>query len=202
MPGKQSLVRMINSQNNERLFFADRVVLVEGISDRLVLESLIDNACNRFNSSLAVEIIEVGGKNNFSDYEVILKGLLTPTFTVADRDYLTIIGSASSRELFTSDVRKQWEVLTADKKSTDRGSTISNLASAISSGDLGELKRFWEYFTARRQALKDPLNPAQEAVLENDLSRLRNDNVFVLRRGEIESGGSGSSDRFSSLISG
>jgi putative ATP-dependent endonuclease of OLD family len=105
LPAKKSLVRMINSQNNERIFFADKVVLVEGISDRLVLETLLANASARFHISTSIEIIEVGGKRNFADYNTILTGLRTETFTVTDRDYLTDarVGSPEIRALFVSD---------------------------------------------------------------------------------------------------
>src|SRR5699024_6989624 len=37
---KKSLLHIINSHNNERMFFADHVVLVEGIHDRLIFEAL------------------------------------------------------------------------------------------------------------------------------------------------------------------
>lgn len=34
----------INSQNNERLFFSDQVVLVEGVPGRIFFESLLDSS--------------------------------------------------------------------------------------------------------------------------------------------------------------
>jgi len=186
LPEKKSLVRMINSQNNERLFFADKVVLVEGISDRLVFEALIDSASARFNINEAIEIIEVGGKRNFKDYKNVLNGLLTPTFTVADRDYLTDVGSPKTRTLFVSDYEKQWETLTKDKHSTDRTSMISFLRTAIASGDMTELHNFMDYFANRLKRLKEPLSGPEMALLETDFACLNGDNIFVLRRGEIE----------------
>ena len=186
LPAKKSLVRMINSQNNERLFFADLVVLVEGISDRLVLESLIDAAAARFSVTAAIEIIEAGGKHNFADYRKVLDGLLTPTITVADRDYLTVVGSERVRALFESDPSKQWESLTEDRKSVDRASMIEHLGRAISSGDLDGLRNFWNYFSARQKKLKATLDCAEAAQLEADLVRLRTERIFLLRDGEIE----------------
>lgn len=38
LPSPKHLLHLINSQNNERLFFADEVILVEGISDRVFLK--------------------------------------------------------------------------------------------------------------------------------------------------------------------
>jgi len=186
LPEKKNLVRMINSQNNERLFFADKVVLVEGISDRLVLESLLDAATTRFDINASIEVVEVGGKNNFADYEKVLRGLLTPTITVADRDYITVIGSPSARALFTADYSRQWETLTTGKKSQDRASMISYLSTAIAGGDLSELRKFWDYFRCRLSALKDSLSNREAEDLAHELQLLREGGTFVLTFGEIE----------------
>ncbi|HEY1307426.1 MAG TPA: TOPRIM nucleotidyl transferase/hydrolase domain-containing protein, partial [Vicinamibacterales bacterium] len=186
LPQKKSLVRMINSQNNERLFFADKVVLVEGISDRLVLTSLLESAALQFRNSAAVEIIEVGGKGNFADYQTILRGLLTLSFVVADRDYLGDVGSQATKALFTPDPEKQFQILTQDKKSLDRVSLIERLDSAIKAGELEELRKFWNYFISRLQRMKDPLADHESREIERDLTRLRSESIFVLRHGEIE----------------
>lgn len=186
LPEKKSLVRMINSQNNERLFFADKVVLVEGISDRLVIESLLELASAKFIITAAIEVIEVGGKHNFEDYRLVLQGLITPNFTVADLDYLTIVGSEAARDLFIADYSKQWEALTEDKKSTDRSAMIALLDGAVTTGNMDELRNFWTYFSHRLKKLKTPLSLAESATLDTDLARLREERVFVLSDGEIE----------------
>ncbi|GLR27675.1 AAA family ATPase [Limnobacter litoralis] len=40
LPEPKHLFSIVNSQNNERMFFADKVVLVEGISDRIFFEAV------------------------------------------------------------------------------------------------------------------------------------------------------------------
>jgi putative ATP-dependent endonuclease of OLD family len=161
-------------------------VLVEGISDRLIFESLLDNVCTRFSISLAIEVVEVGGKHNFEDYTIILKGLLTPVYTIADRDYLTEVGSDDVRALFTSNFQKEWSTLTERKKSTDRKAMLDYLDAAIRSGDTVELRKFWDYFRNRLRGLKDSLRETEAALLESDIRRLSEANIFVLRQGEIE----------------
>jgi putative ATP-dependent endonuclease of OLD family len=103
LPEKKSLVRMINSQNNERMFFADKVVLVEGITDRLVMTSLVDGVSARMASNEAVEVIDVGGKHNFKDYKALLAALRTPAYIMADRDYLRQVGGEAIKSLFVHD---------------------------------------------------------------------------------------------------
>jgi predicted ATPase len=185
LPQKKSMVRMINSQNNERVFFADKVVLVEGITDRLVLASLLDGASAKFSNNEAIEIVEVGGKTSFSEYRLFLSALATPAFVVADLDYLTIVGSEDVRALFVADEEKQWEAL-KDKKSTDASAMMAALKEAIAKTDTSELERFLEYFVKRHWRLKTPLNASEDATIERELARLRTENVIVLRHGEIE----------------
>ncbi len=186
LPHKKSLVRMINSQNNERLFFADKVVLVEGISDRLVLTSLLDSSAARFRTNAAIEVIEVGGKGNFADYRTLLKGLKTPSITVADCDYLNEVGSAPIKSLFTTDAGKQSQILLEDRKSLDRASVIEHLEAAIQTADLDGLRNVWEYFKTRVRKLKEPLTEVENQLLDEEIARLGKQNTFVLRHGEIE----------------
>lgn len=185
LPQKKSLVRMINSQNNERVFFADKVILVEGMKDRLVFSSLLDSMCARFSNNQAIEIVEVGGKTNFDEYRSLLDALVTPSFIVADRDYLTLVGSEMVRALFITDLEKLWDVL-KDKKSTDASAMITSLRRAIDRTDTNELQKFWDYFVNRHQRLKEPLSEESQSLLELELKHLGSRNMFILRHGEIE----------------
>lgn len=186
LPERKTLVRMINSQNHERLFFADKVVLVEGISDRLVFESLLENAFNLFGINIAIEVIEVGGKQNFEGYREILKGLRTSTITVADLDYLTIVGQGRIQALFTADYEKQWRALTTDKKSADGRAMIALLERAIASSDTEELGLFLEFLSARRKRLKAELTEEESQILGAEYSRLEKKGMHLLRKGELE----------------
>ena len=186
LPNKKNLVRMINSQNNERVFFADKVVLVEGITDRLVLESILDGASAKFSNNEAIEIVEVGGKDSFADYRNLLTALETPSVIFADRDYLTIVGSSSVKSLFHLNSKKQWKVLIKDKKSMDRVTFMAELRSAIESCNCDRLSEFLSYFLARHKKLKEPLTEEELTVINNDLARLEADDIFVLKDGEIE----------------
>lgn len=185
LPAKKSLVRMINSQNNERVFFADKAVLVEGISDRLVLASLLDGAGVFFKNNEAIEIIEVGGKGNFADYTALLAGLETPSFVLADLDYLREVGSDGVAALFAPDDKKAWNRLRA-KKGTDAESFVSLLRRAIDENDAECLKDFLAYVQGRSQRLVDPVPDDLDALLATELGVLAAGGCYVLGRGEIE----------------
>jgi hypothetical protein len=63
---------------------------------------------------------------------------------------------------------------------------ISYLNTSIASGNLTELRRFWDYFVNRLKRLRDSLTDAEITLLDAELTRLKRDNIFVLRVGEIE----------------
>lgn len=59
LPQAKHLLNIVNSQNNERLFFADQVLLVEGVSDRVFFEAVLDRF-GRAAARLTLEVISVG----------------------------------------------------------------------------------------------------------------------------------------------
>jgi predicted ATPase len=186
LPGKKNLARIVNSQNNERIFFADKVVLVEGITDRLVLESLLEAGAGRFAKSEAIEVVEVGGKVNFADYRDLLTALETPCVVVADLDYLSVVGSPDVRALFQPNWQKAWDVLTKDKKSTDASAMITSLQQAIVDHHTDELERFWKYFAMRHQHLRGDLSETEMGRIRADLLRLWKQQTLLFADGEIE----------------
>lgn len=177
---------MINSQNNERIFFADKVVLVEGIADRLVFSSLLERATAKFSNHLAIEVVEVGGKNNFADYKVLLDALETEAFIVSDRDYLFEVGDPKTKALFESSSEKASSALVTDHKSTDRRTLVSELRKATSIGNTDRLKELLTYIENRHVKFKCHLTPEEQIALTEDLDRLRKNRCFVLKYGEIE----------------
>jgi predicted ATPase len=185
LPDKKNLVRMINSQNNERVFFADRAVLVEGITDRLVVASLLDGGSVRFANNDAIEIVEVGGKGNFAEYRKLLDALRTPSFIVADLDYLGEVGSAETKALFAPNAAKAWESF-RQKKGLDSSNAIRLLRGAIQGDDRAALLAFVDYLEGRHLRLMEPLTEEQNARLAAEFARLSAERILILRYGEIE----------------
>ena len=65
LPEAKHLLNIVNSQNNERLFFADEVALVEGLSDRMFFDAVLDRFGRSASSRSILEVIAVGGKGFF-----------------------------------------------------------------------------------------------------------------------------------------
>jgi putative ATP-dependent endonuclease of the OLD family len=186
LPEKKSLVRMINSQNNERIFFADKVVLVEGITDRLVFSSLIERAAAKFSNHQAIEVVEVGGKHNFGDYSALLDALATDSYVIADLDYLSLKGAAATKALFVRSDEKLASLLLDDKKSLDRRTIVDELERACHSSDVAGLRTILSYVSGRQIRLKSPLSAEELAQLEENIASLKRARCHVLRYGEVE----------------
>src|SRR5690606_35349342 len=92
-------LHIINAHNNEKLFFADVVVLVEGIMDRLLFEQLIALYKQEMDDVRIVEVLEVHGKGNFERYRTFLRALGVEGHEIADLDYFLELGASDLRDL-------------------------------------------------------------------------------------------------------
>lgn len=185
LPNKQHLVRIVNSHNNERLFFADEVVLVEGISDRLVFTSLIQSYSTKVAINRTIEVVEVNGKQNFVGYKELCEGIDMPAAVVADRDYLREVGDEKTKGLFVTDGGKTWKIL-RNKKGKDGNTLCNALEAAIKDKSLDDLRLFWDYLRMRGASLKSKMSAEEQAHLIADIEGLRAGRTYVLGKGEIE----------------
>lgn len=180
LPKAKDLVRIVNTLNNEKMFFAEKVVLVEGIKDRLVFAELIRTTL-KDNAGL-IEVVEVGGKKEFGKYRDLLSQLKIKTYIIADQDYSTEFQEV--RGLFETDDRKLAEHV-KDKKSLDGAKLIQELRAAIEVTDVKELNSFMEYLSSRRVKLKE-LTEEEEIQFEKFINDQRKMSTYILSKGEIE----------------
>lgn len=188
LPPAKGLAHTINSQNNERIFFADRVLLVEGVSDQMVVERLIANRLSKspIQRGRIVEVVAVGGKGLFSTYQKVLTAFSVPTYIMADLDYLKQIGSSGVKALFkTSASRIKRDVLD-NSSSLDGDALVKEIDNAIASGDWTDASAVWEYIKASRLSSRSDWKAEESQLVDLDIKRLAKDNIFILREGEIE----------------
>jgi hypothetical protein len=76
----------INALTIERSFFVDKVVLVEGISDRIVFKAIFDRLLTS-GQEITIELIDVGGKQNFGEFCQVLDSFRINKVLIADQDY-------------------------------------------------------------------------------------------------------------------
>lgn len=81
---KNRLEQELNTENCE-MFFADKVLLVEGISDKIMMEGLIDRYCR---STAEIKVVSAFSKDNFEVYLDLLRIFKIPYIVMTDLDAL------------------------------------------------------------------------------------------------------------------
>ncbi|WP_375495718.1 ATP-dependent endonuclease, partial [uncultured Nostoc sp.] len=187
IPTNKDLLHIINSHNNEKIFFADKVVLVEGITDRVFFEALINLYHKLFsNTTEVIEVLDVHGKINLAKYRKFLDTLSIPNFIIADLDYIEQIGNEYIKNLFTIDYKSINDNVIKRKKSQDGEALSKKLEDAIKTKDLEELTELFNYIKSRNKKLKENLNTQEKAALERFIQDKAVEKVFLLKSGEIE----------------
>jgi putative ATP-dependent endonuclease of OLD family len=85
---EKDLVALLNLQRSARIFFSDKVVLVEGISDWYLLDAMAERLIQSRLSKLGIGVVEVGGKDKLFKFKRILESLGLAVQVVADLDFL------------------------------------------------------------------------------------------------------------------
>lgn len=186
LPEARHLLNIVNSQNNERLFFADEVVLVEGLSDRIFFEAVLDRCGRSTSSGSILEVISVGGKGFFDSYAKVLQACEIPYSIIADLDYVEQVGTPKIKALFQLDA---WEIKTdviENVKSFDGDALVQAIEQALCSGSWNHAAQTWAYIKARRRQLRKDLIAEDAASLDEFLKSKRTESVYILSRGALE----------------
>jgi len=182
----RDILHIVNSTNNEKIFFADVVLLVEGITDRLVFQKILNEQIENINATKIVEIIEIKGKSNVDTFKNFLSNLRIPNFFISDLDYVNEVGTEDIKTLFNTNNKKIAKDVIKNPKSKDGDSLVESLDKAIQEGILKELKEIWDYIKSFRRKLKLKLNAKEEASLQKLITDQTVNNNYILRRGDIE----------------
>lgn len=182
----RDILHIVNSTNNEKIFFADIVLLVEGITDRLVFQKILNEQIESSNATRIVEIIEIKGKSNVDNFKNFLSNLKIPNFFISDLDYVNEVGSQEIKTLFNSNNKKIAKDVIKNLKSKDGDALVKSIENAISSKDFKELEEIWNQIKSFRRKLKLQLNAEEEAELGKLINEQKEKNNYILRRGDIE----------------
>lgn len=189
----KDLVHMVMSHNNEKMFFADQVVLVEGIMDRLLFNTLLEFCSKFLGRTDSIEVLEVRGKMNFNAYKCLLKSIGQKISLIADLDCIThlVEDGEELRNLFITDHKKMVENVVDNKKSQDRIALMKIIEEAVQTRDLSkidinQLCNLYEHMASRHRRLRSDLTPDEENLLREKIETARKDRTFILSQGEIE----------------
>lgn len=186
LPNAKHLFNIVNSQNNEALFFADHVLLVEGLSDKIFFEKILELRLTESNHRGTIEVVPVGGKGLFSAYEKILNACKVPYSVVADQDYLEQIGSYAVKAMLALDTTGIKKHVIDDPTSRDGATLVTHIEQAIQSESWEHAQNTWAYIKSRRMRVQPTLTDEQKKRLEEFIEEKRAEGIYILSLGALE----------------
>jgi len=189
LPERKHLFNVVNTQNNERLFFADKVLLVEGLHDKIFFERVLEEVGLQHGAppERALEIISVGGKGLFAAYKQILEACHVQYALIADRDYIEQIGTGEIKELFRVNATEIKEDVIDNIKSLDGATLVARIDEAMASGIWDDAQNVWSYIKSRRVELKPHLTDDESRKLNSFIAlKAQSEAVHLLKRGTLE----------------
>ncbi|EPN6724157.1 ATP-dependent nuclease [Pseudomonas putida] len=186
LPNAKHLFNIINSQNNESLFFADHVLLVEGLSDKIFFEKVLEYFLKRHSTNLSIEVVPVGGKGLFNAYRLVLEACKIPHSLIADQDYLQQIGSESVKRIFSLDSAAVKKHVIKDSTSLDGATLVAHIEKAMKDGCWGEAINSWEYIKSRHTHLPSEFTPDQNNQIITFIEEKRSEGIYILSLGSLE----------------
>lgn len=186
LPDAKHLLNIVNSQNNEKLFFSDRVVLVEGVSDRIFFEALFGKFGNGGASGTTLEVIDIGGKGLFKSYAKLLKACNVPFSIIADLDHIDTIGTPEIKKLFALKEQNIKIDVLENLKSKDAATLVQAIETAISNKNWDHAQEIWTYIKNNRTKVRDDLTTAETEQLYKFIDDKKLEGVHLLKRGSLE----------------
>lgn len=185
----QDAIKLLNAQQNERIFFTQKAVLVEGPSDFVIWQKLINTLLEIFGIGEIYEVIEVLGSANFTKYRTFLDLFEIESYIIADLDYIGIIGDDQVKSIF----RRFSDESEASKRilkshSIDRSRLIERIETALDKDDPRDLRAMINYLRMKNSRIDISSLSSEETETLREFRRGReSDRIFVLEKGALES---------------
>ena len=184
---------------NAEMFFAEKVILVEGEEQILIPEIVKKIYSKNVLNNNDISIIKVGGKSYFNIYRKVLNDLNIKNYIIADYDIITkgldsLIDDDDKESLAKirtkiSETLKNNKKLKKEMESRDWESLVKILDKIVLEqcydSDLDEI---WNIFK-NRMYVKDKLSNLDEQLQKeilNFILGLYKKNIFIMKKGELE----------------
>lgn len=196
---------VINATNNEKIFFANAVILVEGITDEILFKLIYAKEFGEIPDG--VEFVSISGKNNLKNFTSIIEKLQIPYFYIGDFD--NIYDIKELKDCFEIDKSKQKRDLSRPKnQSYDCLNLLKSIEDAIreaSKTNLEKLEQNFHQYNEKFLSLKAQLSDENKRKIYDHIAKLRTNNTYILQKGEIEqylgTGSSNKANGFEKVIS-
>lgn len=217
----KDLIQFLNSTNNEKIFFTNKVILVEGLSDQIIIDSIVSMLKQSTKSETEIEVLQTGSKNNLNKFRNLLNEWKIENYVIADLDYFKELRSTSNNIITSQSIiqsiidnaseisqiiqfseRKLKDVL-CRRSNLDNKSLIDLILDKPNLQNdefLTKIDALTDYIISERATtLTSTLNLSTNIMdILNNLSNL--EGIFLLDKGEIENYYSYSSNKIENAI--
>ena len=181
-------LHFINATNNEKVFFSDFVVMVEGDTDEIVFKQILEVIKKETGFKSNVEVMQVKGKTNYEKFNLFLKTLQIESCFIGDLDNVAqmAIGNETIKHMLMTNEKRVERLVIKNPGAKDNVHLTQLLEESIKTGDLDALKGFYDYMISFRQKLRPDLTVKERQELNGFVTSLYDQNIYLLRKGEIE----------------
>ena len=181
-------LHFINATNNEKVFFSDFVVMVEGDTDEIVFKQILEVIKKESGFKSNIEVMQVKGKTNYEKFNQFLKTLQIESCFIGDLDNVAQMatGNEKIKHMLMTNEKRVERLVIKNPGAKDNVQLTQLLEESIKTGDLEALKGFYDYMISFRQKLRLDLSSEERQVLDAFIISLYDQNIFLLKRGEIE----------------
>lgn len=184
--GFRKNLSVINATNNEKIFFSNNVILVEGITDEILFKKIYESEIGKIPDGL--EFVGICGKKNLNNFKNILDKLQIRYFYIGDFDNIYDFEELSY--LFDIDVKKQKEDLKKKKNQTyavlDLLDSIDKFIKNNNKENFDKLKYNYYLYNERFVKIKSNISKKGQKIIDDFITNKYNENFYILRLGEIE----------------
>lgn len=199
----EELIKFLSYTNSSKIFFTDKVVLVEGDTDNYFFTYYLNNH-TEINEDM--EFLTIGGKGNHEKWSKFLKKFQIKNSFITDFDFLDQakdLGIEEAKdEILSKEITLENLKRIKDSLSEKTTSVVSDFIKAIdliknkelkdlTDKDLMDIKKAWLILYKKRIKFVDitsiiEKNPITKAKVEAKLAELRQQDIYVLRWGDLE----------------
>lgn len=177
---------VINATNNEKIFFSNNVILVEGITDEILFKKIYESEIEKIPDGL--EFVGICGKKNLENFKNVLDKLQINYFYIGDFD--NIYDFEELADLFEIDRKKQKEDLKRKKNQSyavlDLLDSIDKFIKDNDEENFSKLKNNYNLYNKRFVKIKSNISIEKQKKIDDFIKDKYNENFYVLRFGEIE----------------
>ena len=184
----KQLLHFINATNNEKIFFSDFVVMVEGDTDEIVFKRILSTIKRATGFKENVEVMQIRGKSNFEKYRTFMKTLQIESCFIGDLDNICEFakGNEEIKNLLVTNEKRVVKDVLHNPSSMDNAQLVNFLKEAIETGDRDNLQSLYDHIISIRTKLKQGLNRDERETLDRFIESLYAQNIYILKEGDIE----------------